>query len=353
MESIDRYTSDKLHILSFVFIVMIVYVHADFKDIPGEIHDMPVNLFLQKWIGGFFYAVRVPFFFMKSGFFFFYSVKGLQSIWLKMRKRIRTLLVPYIIAALLFVGLMYVLMSIPFVSEKMNSSTLFNTNNTGVLSWLCAVFYDAGNTVPLGFHLWFLRDLIMLTLLAPIFFYLRKWYYGIPLIASLFILSFITSISLVTSAFWFMFGTIAMQWLMRLRCQKAFLLLGVYVVFRLFMTAVEWNGWKTLNIPISLMGIAVVWVVYDHICKKTFKLSNSKWWTICVNYSFFIYLFHEPLLNIVRKGMLIPMGKSSLTFACSYLISPLITVALLIFIGSIMQRFCPRILALVTGKRSK
>ena len=60
-------------------------------------------------------------------------------------------------------------------------------------------------------------------------------------------------------------------------------------------------------------------------------------------FTFFIYLFHEPTLNIIRKILIIPFHHSSFGFAFSYLASPWIFAVIWIIIGIGFKRIMPHI----------
>ena len=52
--------------------------------------------------------------------------------------------------------------------------------------------------------------------------------------------------------------------------------------------------------------------------KKTFSLNKHHYIAIACSFTFFIYLFHEPTLNIVRKLLIVILGRTSLGFAINY-----------------------------------
>ena len=171
----NRYLSQKIIILSFLSIILVLYAHSGFHDIPSEIHGMTFNHYLQEAISGqIAEKLAVPLFFMISGYLFFYRCDSLQDVWAKQKKRIRTLGIPYVITAW-FLPLFYVLMGlVPQTRIFINSSD----NSFFAGNWceiLYRLYWDAGNGSPIGFHLWFLRDLIVIVVLTPLLFFIRKY----------------------------------------------------------------------------------------------------------------------------------------------------------------------------------
>lgn len=99
--TITPYVSDKLKVLSFASIILVLYIHSGYHDLPNEIQGMPFNHTLQAVIGGRLGQLAVPLFFMISGYLYFRNISLVRDCLPKMRRRAATLLVPFIIAYLL------------------------------------------------------------------------------------------------------------------------------------------------------------------------------------------------------------------------------------------------------------
>ncbi len=199
-----QYLSDKLRVLSLVSIIFVLYIHSSFH--PNEIEGMMLNDCIQKIVSGMIGRCAVPLFYMISGYLFFLKVpNGVLSIYEKMNKRIRTLLVPYIIGCLFFVGFGVLAALLPGTSRFMNSS-LLPLLQKPMVEIFSSIFYDTGNGSPCAFQLWFLRDLIVIVATSPIWYlclrYMKWMFVGVA-----FALTFI-SISHVPfyALFWFVLG---------------------------------------------------------------------------------------------------------------------------------------------------
>lgn len=89
-----QYLSDKIKILSFVAIILVLYIHSVFHDYPHEILGMKFNHFLQCVISEQIGRCAVPLFFMISGYLFFLNVSSLRDVLRKMNKRVNSLFIP-------------------------------------------------------------------------------------------------------------------------------------------------------------------------------------------------------------------------------------------------------------------
>lgn len=158
-------------------------------------------------------TVAVPFFFFTAVYYFFFNTEKFDkdTYKSKIKKRIKTLLVPYVLWIIITIILrilyglykMYVLklsiselpsdcLTIDEITTLSNILSFFgnyfiiNENNTlnplGLSSYLAA---------PINIPLWFLRDLIILTAISPLLYkgikYLKKW--GIAILLAAFILN--------------------------------------------------------------------------------------------------------------------------------------------------------------------
>lgn len=73
--------SNKIKILSFLSIILVLYIHSGFHDYPHEIMGMIFNHYLQNFISHTIGRCAVPLFFAISGYLFFLNTDdGISSI---------------------------------------------------------------------------------------------------------------------------------------------------------------------------------------------------------------------------------------------------------------------------------
>jgi surface polysaccharide O-acyltransferase-like enzyme len=346
-----QYLSEKLKLLSALAIILVLYIHSGFHD--DEIQGMALNDYTQELISTFIGRCAVPLFYTISGYLFFLKVpQGMRSIREKMHKRVHTLLIPYVITALFYVAFQFLINSIPATSKFVNSSILPVLQQ----SWprvLAAVFYDSGNGVPLAFHLWFVRDLLLLVLLSPLLYVLLR-YLGWWWVLLAFVPAYVGSAYFPAVAmFWFSLGGALTRH--SITTQHPRLGLGLLALFLalcfLQLFTPELAFWAHLRIPLILLGIAALWLAYDALVPATFSLPRHPWLNAVGNFTFFVYLFHEPTLNVVRKLLVLVIGKNSLGYLVSYLASPWLFIAGATLAGIFFKQLAPRLYGIVVGGR--
>lgn len=92
-------------------------------------------------------------------------------------------------------------------------------------------------------------------------------------------------------------------------------------------------------------------MLYDRIVRKDFRLKDASLLNMACGFTFFIYLYHEPTLNVVRKILVIPLGHSPVSFALSYLLSPWIYAAIAIVVGKCFKALLPKVYGVMMGGR--
>jgi peptidoglycan/LPS O-acetylase OafA/YrhL len=346
------YLSDKIKILSIISILLVLYIHSGF--FSGELEGMPFNRYVQEMISDKIGRCAVPLFYIVSGYLFFYKVpNGMYSIFEKMKKRVRTLVIPYIIAAVFFVVFGVFVTIIPGTNQFINNSACLLLFEKNWITVFVSIFYDAVNGCPMAFQLWFLRDLIILILFASLWYFLfryLKWRWIIIVFAlNYFSIKYFP----IYALFWFSLGGALVQLnIAKENTKTGILLLVLFLVLcslQLFYS--DLLLWTYFEIPITLLGVTSIWFMYGLFVSPQFSLQNYSWLSKACSFTFFIYLFHEPTLNIVRKLIVFVLGKNETGYLVSYLVSPWIFIILAIIVGLGLKKHIPKLYEIAVGGR--
>lgn len=342
------YTSTKIRKLSALSILMVIYIHMYYT----EGHTMRYLSFVEGFIGGGLCKIAVPLFYIISGYFFFRSMDGgISTIKKKLLKRCRTLLVPYIIANILtfifYFCLSLIALKVPAIDNVVNFDVISEVKHLGVLGTLKFVFINP----PIAFQLWFVRDLMCIMLISPIIYpIINRIPKGklFPMLL-LVIYVFCHDYPLVTALVWFTLGGYisichfdveytAPYW-------TVFLFISIYISLAFFNS----TGFTSVNmsIYIPMAGIPAIWFLYDIFTRK--EIAHNNEWEVA-KYSFFIYLIHEPLLNIFKKLPLL-IERSETSLIIYYLSIPIIFYQLGCLLGKLLSKIFPKAYYIYTGSR--
>ncbi|MBU3010329.1 acyltransferase [Polaribacter vadi] len=350
----EKYVSDKIRMISFFLILLVLYIHSGFH--TEEIQGMKVNFYVQMILGDMIGRCAVPMFYVISGFLFFLSTTiNIESIFIKMQKRFKSLVIPYIIGCVFVVLFLYILLQIQGISHFINGniSLIFKKD---MLTLLYNTFVNSGSGTPIAFHLWFLRDLILLVFLAPLWFFLYKWFnwFWVGLIGLLAI--YLSEGSFAYSLFWFSLG--GAIHLIKFNIEETTTSLNKKVTIFLFILlcllelfTFKWHGWYFLKVPIIFLGLLAIWFAYDFVFSKHFRIKNYRYLFYITSCTFFIYLFHMPTLNIVRKLIVYFLGKNSIGFLISYILSPWLFVGCVTIISLFFKKYFFNFYKIIVGGR--
>lgn len=348
---ISSYNSQKIKVLSFVAIMMVLCIHAVFT----EAKDFPVATYVQEFcaFSGLSFVAN-PLFYCISGFLFYLGANKISDCYPKIAKRAKTLLVPYLMWNIIFV-LWYVFLGvIPGVSSYINSDVTGDIMNHGPLHGLYALF-----VAPAGFQLWYVRDLIIYVMLSPLIFIIIKKLkiVGLVLIfvAGTLGLLYLPSEIKIWGAFFFTLGGYIalfssldeLKKIIKPSVAKACLF--IY----LLNAVLRPSGLILLtgtDMVVELCGLIAVWGGYD-ILMKTEESKMVKTLAKLGGYSFFIYLFHEPTFNIIKKLGLKVVGCSESALIVMFLLCPFIMATVSITVAILLQKIIPKVYSILVGGR--
>lgn len=308
---IDKYTSSKLLAISFLLKIIVVVSHSAnlVLNIRNEstVISGTLNSFIQNVIAKGLSSVAVPTLFIISGYLFFVNLKTSCNAEFtdKFKKRIKTLVVPYLFWSLFGILFYFILQSIPYSKPFFTKGLVANFS---LSKWLYTVFY-----LPVAAQLWFIRDLIVLVLFTPLFYKLLKFVSKLFLIACFLVWYFEVRLFLFSSGALFFFSMGSYMGVQKIRLREiaglrhSWLLLLLWIALEVFKTLLTENGvyvqWLIIlmhNVAI-ITGIAALWFCYDGLYKNT-DITKKRYYSL-FKYSFWIYVTHQPLLNIIKKGL--------------------------------------------------
>ena len=173
--------------LRFPLIMVVVLIHCNYiekSNINIQV-SAPIFYHVIDLLGRYIYSIAVPLFFFISGYLFFRE--GILSFGLcklKLKKRIRTLVIPYI--AWNSIGLILFLLKIsPLLINYFPQYADFKISISNLLQGYISLPYGE-QYMPYDLALWFIRNLIIILSLAPLinllFKYLRGFSILIPIL---------------------------------------------------------------------------------------------------------------------------------------------------------------------------
>lgn len=344
MMEISTFNNKKIKALNMLLIFFVLLLHSYYI----EATEFTIANAVQEFAGtNGLTGVAVPMFFLLSGILFFKGVGSVKDCLPKMKKRVRSLLVPYVIWNVIFVLWYLILQNLPVFGGYINNDIVGKVFSPDIGSDIYELLLK-----PVNFPLWFLRDLMIMVALSPVLFYLIKYLkWGAPLL----ILLASPYINFNVSPFFLLGGCIAIHSNLEKIDSKlvgggimaiATLIYFGNAITRLFT---DYNH-PYVSFIIYLCGVISIWRLYDMI--YIFSVKKPVFLNRILGYSFFIYLFHEPVFNIIKKVNLRILGEHEWSLILLYFMNPIIMCVISVAVAKLMQKFIPKTYSVLVGGRS-
>ena len=370
----DSILSQVITALRFPLIVLVLFVHSNFKGVSfawdnalkasfslsiGNI-NLSLGTFID-FISGSLAPLANPFFFFISGLLFFHCRQFTRKVYInKIRHRLQSLLIPYILWNLLFLLIIAIGSSLrpgwTAIIDKPLSN--FTIKDYLLIFWDTSLIGQKGDlATPIDIPSWFVRNLMVLSLASPLIYstihFLSRWHKRLALYM---LLIFLYAIHYLPdqwegwgqSLLFFSLG--ATFTILKWDVTKLFKPYGIYGIIGacLFYWA------QLANLMYAALIVTIISLTTYIIERRQQQGLTSKLIpNILTDSSFFIYAAHTLPQGIILWSLKLEWlpitGATSVLIV--YFLSPVIltTVCLLSFI--LLRRISPISLYFLTGGR--
>lgn len=358
-------------------VLMVIFIHAF-----SSVHCVPedgFDYFLFKYFESTFSLVvshiAVPVFFLFSGYLFFNNVERLDIFTYKrkLKSRFSSLFVPYLVWNLLFALFLFskLLVKAYIGGDALPSIiSFFNEQGGFHIFWDCNIWnldrvnwvgYTIPASAPILIPLWFLRDLIIISLITPFIFYsikkLRLLYFMVLLAGYLLNLwPYIPGIEGDALLFYSIGANVAIEndtlqdYFSRYRVSSYILF------FVLLIPMVVLKGHTTYlgNIIYPFFITIGVFAALNLFTELTTRRGGHFSYCKYSKATFFIYTVHTILIldiSIIVVNRIIPLSNGCFSIL-KYTLIPLLTLIISLGMFITLNKVMKPILAVLTGNRN-
>lgn len=342
----------KKEYVSFVLSILVLFIHSYFA--PNIASNNIVSVVNHKF--SFFFSrsitqFAVPMFFMLSGISFFKDYNDKKYL-RKIKSRVFTLVIPYLLWNTIWM-LWEIFCSYSFISKFSESGEQYPLT---ILSILKGIFFYGCN-LPF----WFIFDIIVFSFAAPlVFFIIRNKYIGISAVISLAVVS-LFEIYLPVELFYYPMAF-------------TFYLIGAIVGYHYF-DQISKKSSKTVQI-ISF-SMLLIYILVKNIVPQELQIRNyltetivytlaafSLWNVVDIfierikpreiyRRSFAIYAMHLNVAIIILKILSFCLPQNEWFEIPKFIIMIVSTIVIINCVCAFLEKFFPKIYAVLTGKRIK
>lgn len=364
------YLSKKIKVLNAVSILLIVYIHScnlqvGFLTPAVVIRDDPgANSYIQYFISNGLCRVGVPLLFAISGYLFFRQGNfNMQLYKNKLKDRARTLLIPYLFWCLLWIALLWLIEQIPSLYYLAVEGKIVAADATRVKDYTLYDYWYRLAIAVIPFQFWFLKDLILFTLISPLVYLAVRYipYLVLPVLGWLWITEFHRYYYNSEAGFFFCIGALTAvrpvsiplpgsKTLVRILFFAWLLLLWAKTIIAASPDFTYYGITAQLFLvrlhkACIIIGALAVWWNYDlleaHIRPRGLLLKLA-------GLSFILFALHEPVMNMMSVYILGGYPSAQLPV---YLLLPVVTITVCLVIGKALRSYVPPLYRIMTGGR--
>ena len=356
----NKTISQRIKFLNFFCMFLLVFIHGynlqDDHLFTNSIVTEPLTptSFTEYFLANGLFRFRIPLLMTISGYLLAYKD---QTPYIELlKKRFRTLIIPYILVSALSILFLLIAEQTFF---KSGTDGLWGKRiiDFGVKDYFYRLFVS-----PIPFQLWYLRILFLFIILYPaIKFCLQR--FPLAFLISLFIFRMSFNNFHGTHVFYFSLGIflqlnkINITDTPKLLSIKALTILLVSIVF--IKTIIAFKGYPVMGNATfyilqmmytihGMISLVVVWFGLDKIATYFMK---KEWFHKIVGASFFIYAFHEPMMVMLFDPYLKYLSFLPGARMIGFLTLPIFVLFICILFDALIAKTIPSLYNVLTGNR--
>ncbi len=364
----DTFISQKFRFFTFISLTAVVFIHGynlhDRYLQPFSIVEEPLTIttFIEYWFANGLSRFIIPLFFIMSGYLF--ALKDEQPYKLRMRKRLKTLLFPYLIWSGVALLITYGWQSFPATSMALKDAQLDQLGDNRPywqMGWMALLL--RWTLFPIAFQLWFIRSLLIYNAAYPLILkainkFPAVWFgictflwvvtFGTPLIEGEGVLFF--SLGIYIQKTNFDINTPSSKLSLRYWLPIFLLasILKTILAFHLHWGIISFIILSLLHKITVIAGLITVWYGSNSIVSYCMKRSWFVWLT---SFSFIIYVIHVPLINYSLCFAYRYFPSSIHNRLLLFILLPVSIIAFTIIVGAIFRFLSPKLYSICTGER--
>ena len=349
-EKVNNRLSYVITWLRFPLIFLIIMLHCySVQRLEGN-HEMFFKAVypFYNWLG----ETGVPGFFFISGYLFFLSKKTFTQ---KLSTRINTLFIPYILWNIVLLTIYLAAYAIGF-PQNINGRSLadYRLIDYVRLFWDRGS-YDNGNFVPLLCPLWYIRNLLIMSIISPLLFYIIKYIREVFIIIitlwwmntyhNAFVPQTILFFSL--GAYFSIHSIDPLQYAIK-RKMLFLLLFSICAISDIFTHTIYGTPFNLQIHRLALIFNLPILLLLADYCIKNCLFTHP----ILANAAFIVFCVHYPIVVALRKICISQFSNATdIVHIILYFICIAISTLLSLCVYLLLNQYFPRIKNLLSGNR--
>lgn len=351
--SYSKQTSDKIQVIDYIKVplaLMVLFIHVDLiRNTNPEVFNIdkyPIAYNLSYFVSYFISSISVPAFFFISGFLFFRSWEFSWTSWgVKIRNRIRSLFIPYVVWNTIFIVVLFFLQRL-LPSGSLSTKLISDYNWLDFLmSYISMDYVVSGFSFrpfmigPIDLPLWYLRDLIILSILTPaIYAIIRMTRFLMPLLLSVLWITnlcpFAGPIDMLGLVFFCTgayFGIFQINFMVKI-ARYIKLLLILFLVIGIIMMIYKFESPISITRLSIICGVPIMFNAVSYLQVKGFRMPK-----ILKASTFFVYASHYYISVVAIRVLSSVCMEHEILLCIVYLFAPVILLFILAYLDHFIR----------------
>jgi fucose 4-O-acetylase-like acetyltransferase len=333
--------------------------------IPGQ--SMSLTAFTEYFFANGIFRFRIPMLFIISGYL--YALHDQKPYKQRTNKRLRTLLVPYLVWSAIGILFTLLLESFPYGRNLVESSHIVQIDDTRQLLHDYRWYELAGRWIlmPVPYQLWFIRVLLIYNIAYPAILWCvtnrtGRWiFFSVALLMWLGTMGFVffegEGLLFFSLGVWMQKTDFSIEtpgrWLRPKLWGVAFIMLAAIKTYLAFNGEAYFGNaiypvLTLLHKLVILSGLIACWYGLDNIVHW---FMNKRWFVWLSTFAFMIYAMHAPMVAYLINPALALLNPLPGTHLLAFIFLPLAMILVIIGIGALLRKFLPGVYSLLTGGR--
>jgi len=299
------------------------------------------------WIG----ETGVPVFFFISGYLFFLSKKNYSQ---KLKTRFHTLLIPYLLWNSILLSLYLVAYAAGFPQDINHRNIASFTFIDYLRLFWDRGSYDNGNFVPLLCPFWYIRNLLIMSFLSPILYYIIKYARElfILFVAGWWLFTYDNAFIPQTILFFSLGAYFSIHDInpLELVIRYKELFLALFLLFAMSDIFTHTIYGTVFNLQAHrlalIFNIPVLFLVADYCVQKNISYKKLP------NAAFIVFAVHYPIVVTLRKICVAKFSSAPDSIHIMlYFLCVILSTLLSLLIYRILERCSPKLKSILSGSR--
>jgi fucose 4-O-acetylase-like acetyltransferase len=372
-QSVSVFNSRKFKFWSFVSMFLLVFVHGynlherylQPWTMPGE----PLNFttFTEYFFANGIFRFRIPMLFIISGFL--YALYDTRPYGQRTRKRLRTLLLPYLIWSALGFGFTWFLELFPYTNSLVAGSGIVQIDDHRALLHDYTWFEMLGKWIffPVPYQLWFIRVLLIYNIAYPAIRWCvshrtAKWiFFSVAALMWLGTMNFVffegEGLLFFSLGIWIQKTNfnidVPAKWLKPVWWGIAFISLATVKTLIAFLGRpvlgeAVFPVLMVLHKLVILSGLIAAWYGCNRLVSWCME---QNWFVWLTAFAFIIYALHAPLVAYATNAIFEVVSQLPQYRLLTFILLPLTIILISIGTGALLRWVFPGFYGLLTGGR--